>query len=137
MNPNSGENTNFELQNQPAETELTPGSGLERTAQTPENRPALQKPAVSSQDVSSIAVPSQVTAQTFSDDQTGDGASASASPANHADRIEKQWVDRAKAVIAQTKNDPYRQKAEISKVKAEYIKKRFNKTIKTDDAVAK
>jgi len=52
------------------------------------------------------------------------------------DRIEKQWIDKAKAIVAQTKDDPYKQKHEVSKIKADYIGKRYNKIIKTDDAVA-
>ncbi len=65
------------------------------------------------------------------------GAStASDLTAQDTDLIEKQWVDRAKAIVAQTQDDPYKQKKEMSRVKAEYVQKRFNKTIKTDDAVA-
>lgn len=57
-------------------------------------------------------------------------------PAHDVDLIEKQWVQRAKAIVAQTQDDPHAQKKEMGKVKAEYIKKRFNKTIPTDDTVA-
>ncbi|MBI2592370.1 hypothetical protein HYW36_02750 [Candidatus Saccharibacteria bacterium] len=55
--------------------------------------------------------------------------------AHDTNLIEKQWVDKAKEIVAQTKSDPHKQKAEMSKVKADYIQKRFNKPIKTDDAV--
>lgn len=51
-----------------------------------------------------------------------------------ADLIEKQWIDRAKTVAAKTRDDPHLQKSEMSKVKADYIQKRFHKTIKTDDS---
>src|SRR5258708_25983220 len=40
-------------------------------------------------------------------------------------RIEPIWVDKAKAIISQTREDPYMQKTEMSRVKAEYIQKRF------------
>lgn len=53
-----------------------------------------------------------------------------------ADLIEKEWIERAKTIVTKTKDDPHRQKSEMSKVKADYIQKRFNKIIKTDDAVA-
>lgn len=53
--------------------------------------------------------------------------------AHDSNRIEKQWIDRAKKVISQTRDDPHTQKSQMSKVKAEYIQKRFNKTIPTDD----
>ncbi len=55
-------------------------------------------------------------------------------PAEDSDLIEKEWVTRAKHIVAETKNDPYIQNTEMSKVKADYIQKRFNKTIKVDDA---
>lgn len=50
--------------------------------------------------------------------------------------LEKQAIAKAKTIVAQTKSDPFKQKNEISKVKADYIQKRFNKVIKTDGAVA-
>lgn len=56
-------------------------------------------------------------------------------PADDKNLIEKQWVQKAKEIVAETKNDPYKQKNEMSKAKADYIQKRFKKTVKTDDAV--
>jgi Txe/YoeB family toxin of Txe-Axe toxin-antitoxin module len=47
--------------------------------------------------------------------------------------IEKEWVQRAKSLVAQTQDDPYKQKNEMSKIKADYIKKRFNKTIPVEE----
>lgn len=136
MNPNSGENPNFEVQAAMSEQHDANTGNLERSTKSPENRPQSQKPVATPQSATAIALPSQITAPTFSDDQSV-SAPAPVAPANNADRIEKQWVDRAKAVIGQTRDDPFKQKAEIGKVKAEYIKVRFNKTIKTDDPVAK
>jgi len=57
-------------------------------------------------------------------------------PAGDTERIEPVWVDKAKQIIAQTQDDPYTQKNQMSKIKAEYIQKRFNKQIKTDEAPA-
>jgi hypothetical protein len=56
--------------------------------------------------------------------------------AKDSDHIEPEWVDKAKSVIAQTHSDPYQQKHEMSKVKAAYIRKRFGKNVKTDEAAA-
>jgi hypothetical protein len=56
--------------------------------------------------------------------------------AQDSDRIEQEWVDKAKAIIQRTQDDPYLQKDQMSRIKAEYIQKRFNKTIKTDEAAA-
>lgn len=50
--------------------------------------------------------------------------------ADDADLIEKEWVIRAKAIVEQTKSDPHVQNRELGKVKAEYIKKRYNKDVK-------
>jgi hypothetical protein len=50
--------------------------------------------------------------------------------ASDEDVIEKEWVDKAKKIVAQTKADPYTQEKEVSKLQADYIKKRYGKEIK-------
>lgn len=57
----------------------------------------------------------------------------SALMADDSDLIEKEWVVRAKSLVNQTKDNPYIQNKEINKVKAEYIKKRYNKDIKVSE----
>ena len=54
--------------------------------------------------------------------------------ADDADLIEKEWVTRAKTIVENTKNDPHAQNKQISQVKAEYIKKRYNKDVKVSDS---
>jgi hypothetical protein len=49
--------------------------------------------------------------------------------ASDDDLIEKEWVDRAKSIIAATKDDPYKREQEISKLQIEYIRKRYGRTI--------
>jgi hypothetical protein len=66
------------------------------------------------------------------------GASSSSAvqaPAGAADNdlIEKEWVLKAKEIVAKTSTDPYTQQKEIEKFKADYMKKRYNKTIRTTD----
>ena len=46
------------------------------------------------------------------------------------DLIEKAWVEKAKKIIQETKGDPYSQEHEVSKLQADYIKKRYGKDIK-------
>ncbi len=46
------------------------------------------------------------------------------------DVIEREWVDKAKKIVAQTKDDPYTQEKEVSKLQADYLKKRYGKEIK-------
>jgi hypothetical protein len=53
--------------------------------------------------------------------------------AEDVDLIEKEWVDKAKAIVAHTKDDPHRQNKEINKIKADYIKKRYNRDIQVGE----
>lgn len=46
------------------------------------------------------------------------------------DLIEKEWVVKAKQIVEHTSSDPYTQQEELNKVKADYMKKRYNKDIK-------
>lgn len=47
------------------------------------------------------------------------------------DVIEREWVQKAKKIVSETKDDPFTQEHEISKLQADYIKKRYGKEIKT------
>ncbi|HET8670803.1 MAG TPA: hypothetical protein VFM05_09320 [Candidatus Saccharimonadales bacterium] len=48
--------------------------------------------------------------------------------------LDEEWVNKAREIVERTHNDPYLQGREISKIKAQYIKVRYNKDIKgTDD----
>ena len=46
------------------------------------------------------------------------------------DVIEKEWVDKAKKIVTQTKDNPYLQEKEVSRLQADYLKKRYGKEIK-------
>ncbi len=43
------------------------------------------------------------------------------------DLIEKEWVDRAKKIIVETKDDPYRREAAVSQLQIDYLKKRYGR----------
>lgn len=60
------------------------------------------------------------------------GVPPATNPAAAADNdlIEKEWVAKAKAIIAQTREDPFSQSTQIAAVKADYLKKRYNKDVK-------
>lgn len=49
--------------------------------------------------------------------------------ASDDDLIEKEWVEKAKQVVAETRNDPYAQDAAVGKLQADYLKKRYGKVI--------
>lgn len=47
-----------------------------------------------------------------------------------SDLIEKEWVNKAKQIVEKTRDDPYKQTEELTLVKVDYMKKRYNKTLK-------
>lgn len=49
---------------------------------------------------------------------------------SNTDALDQEWVNKAKAIVEQTKNDPFLESKELSKVKADYLKIRYNKHIK-------
>ncbi len=50
--------------------------------------------------------------------------------ADDVDLIEKEWVNKTKEIVQETKDDPYRQNKKIVHLRADYMKKRYNKDIK-------
>jgi len=138
MQENRGGAPNFELPAQPPspEGEQHQEQAVEAPAARPETsgnqpkQPAL--PAVPDDIPTAappvLAAPPQDTVTPIPTDPK--------SIAQDSDHIEREWIDKVKNVIARTQDDPYLQKDQMSKVKAEYIQKRFNKTIKTDEAPA-
>lgn len=49
--------------------------------------------------------------------------------AGDEDLIEKEWVDRAKHIIEQTKDDPFRREQEVNKLQADYLRKRYGREL--------
>lgn len=45
------------------------------------------------------------------------------------DLIEKEWVDKLKKIITLTAGDPYERTRVIAQLQADYLKKRYNKTL--------
>lgn len=45
------------------------------------------------------------------------------------DLIEKEWVDKAKQIIAETKDNPYQREQRIGALQREYIYKRYGRKI--------
>jgi hypothetical protein len=131
--------------------QVGPNGGLERT-------PALERPAYGENGNSShelgeshsheneierrpevgavqaeaqqVAMPALPTAIVQDDDSlsvaTSDGTTLIA---HDDDLIEKEWVDKAKHILAETKDDPYAREREIGKLQAEYIRKRSGREI--------
>jgi hypothetical protein len=133
-----GEGLQFELPPQPSTPEKQ--QGKEHTAEVPPARPEQAGkqppqpalPAVPDDlpvaDQPAIGAPPQDVVAPIPTDPK--------SIAADTDHIEREWVDKVKSVVAHTQDDPHLQKEQMSRIKAEYIQKRFNKTIKTDEAAA-
>ncbi len=103
--------------------------GPERLSPSPEQapRPTEGAPAVP---VTIPALPAPIVMQ---DDATAQpvvtqDASTPIAAADD-DLIEKEWVDKAKNIIEETKDDPYRREQEVGKLQREYIKKRYGRDI--------
>ena len=45
------------------------------------------------------------------------------------DLIEKEWVDKAKQIVNQTKDNPHQQDKEITELQVDYLKKRFGREL--------
>ena len=53
--------------------------------------------------------------------------------ANDDDLIEKEWVDKAKKIIAETKDDPYKREQEVNRLQIDYLRKRYGKELGAAD----
>lgn len=60
-----------------------------------------------------------------------DPVATSANPVVAADDdlIEKEWVDQAKKIINDTKDDPRRRELEVTKLQIDYLKKRYGRDV--------
>lgn len=126
---------NFELPTLPETGAEKNEKGQERTKTAAESSPST-KPAQAALPTLQPQAPTQIPVITDQDQPAQKPVPVSDAMAKEGHIIEKEWINRAKKIISETKDDPHKQKTEISKVKAEYIKKRFNKTIPADDPVA-
>lgn len=74
-----------------------------------------------------VAVPVPAPAAPPPDDSVGPTL------ASDDDLIEKEWVDRAKKIITETQNDPYRREKEVTKLQIDYLRKRYGKELGTSN----
>lgn len=49
--------------------------------------------------------------------------------AKDGDTIEKEWVDKAKQIIDNTKEDPYSREEQVKDLKADYLQKRYGRKL--------
>jgi len=135
MNPKGGEAPSFEAPSYGGVEQVSQDQETAHEAiATPESAPSTQ-PTAPPIDQQSVMIPD--TAAPVIPIPTDDSSSVvvSQSPQHNSDKLDKHWLERTKNTIVETKDDPFKQKNEVSKIQAEYIEKRFNKKLKVDDAV--
>ena len=137
MNPSSNETPGLNL---PAPvSEQAPMQGANPVeaygANSPEAQlngpmpPAGYQPAVAPQGFAPIAATPDPLAVINDASSTTDSVVPAAT--HDSDLIDKHIVDRAKAIIDKTRDDPYKQSEELTVFKAEHLDKNYNRQIKT------
>lgn len=106
---------------------------------TPENAPNFAAPPPLQSPAPTADAQQKTTIATIPDSPVSDSAATPSlntpmpAIADDSDLIEREWVDKAKAIVEHTKDDPHMQNKEINKMKADYIQKRYNRQIKINE----
>lgn len=61
--------------------------------------------------------------------QTQANPGASPMVAADEDLIEKEWVDKAKQIVEQTKDDPHARTEQVNELQKDYLQKRYGKVV--------
>ncbi len=132
MNPSSSEGLNLPVPVGETAAPLTPEtspSASEKAPSTPERGRQVSRTAPTILPLPPLATPDPVTPATAA----GKAGAAQTTPvamADDGDLIEKEWVEKAKAIVERTRNNPYQQSEELTEVKADYMKRRYDKALK-------
>lgn len=108
--------------------EVAPAPQSGERQETRENQPG--SPSDPAPQIQPVAPPPLPQLQTAPHSSTVPTVDDNPVVAADEDLIEKEWVEKAKKVIAETKHDPYLQEQAVSKLQADYLQKRYNKTVK-------
>lgn len=103
----------------------TPERGIENGAERREQTAELQA-AASDASTTSPILPSPIV---LTDQSSVVAPAGAAGPTIAADEdlIEKEWVDRAKKIVAETQNDPHQREEAINQLQRDYLKKRYGR----------
>lgn len=103
--------------------EVITGGAVERQEQRSAAPSAVSPPVSAVQGIVSAAPPADDTKVTLAP------TSSLPTVAGDDDLIEKEWVDKAKKVIAETKDDPYRREQEVTRLQIDYLAKRYGRQL--------
>jgi hypothetical protein len=132
MNPDVTPDNHFNLPPPVAESPVSAEhDSLPETAEqlmvgSPEaagNQPGTAAPVLTPQTAMQAVAASQPTPQ-------GATTQAQVSDDDQNPMLDKVWVLKAKQIVLQTANDPYEQNKQLAGVKADYLQKRYGKTVK-------
>jgi hypothetical protein len=139
MQPENSQNVPPHIEQQPAAPNLGPENvpslppidtrferGQERSEQVAEAGARASDAATPTQPPVISAVPVVPVASV-----TDPAVSTVISPMVAADEdlIEKEWVDKAKEIIEQTKDDPFTRTAKVNELQRDYLQKRYGKVV--------
>ncbi len=93
----------------------------EQTVQRGDHQPVAPPPINVALPMPTVSVPVPT--------QASDDATVGPTLAADDDVMEKEWVDKAKKIITDTQNDPYKREKAIGKLQADYLKKRYGKEL--------
>jgi len=130
MEPRSPEQapTPIEYGPQPSSNEVVPGSQPERAEPSLE-RGQEQVAQASAAVTNVVQLPTPIPTTVPTDDTAQADDTASPSIAADDDLIEKEWVDKAKDIVAKTRDDPYKREREVGRLQSDYLKKRYGKDL--------
>ena len=106
--------------------EAAPLGGQERFEQAAEAGARASDTAATTTTATAIAAPA-APVQAPQDPQLA--TTASPMVAADEDLIEKEWVDKAKEIITQTKDDPHARTAQVNALQRDYLQKRYGKVV--------
>lgn len=104
----------------------TPERGIETGGETREAAPVRPADPVFNTFPTILPTPvlgdaPSVDSQTVADD--------SPMGASDDDLIEKEWVEKAKKIVAETRDDPYRREQAVGKLQKDYLMKRYGREL--------
>lgn len=100
-------------------------TGAERREQTAEAQAAAADAAAQAQPVTPVQPP------VIQDQPQAVPSAPTTGPLTAADDdvIEKEWVDKAKKIILETKDNPHERSTRVNELQKDYLKKRYNKEL--------
>lgn len=99
-------------------------TGLERVPQTTEASAAAANAVYQDAQVATPVIQAPTTAVVSNDSPV---------VAGDEDVIEKEWVDKAKKIILETKDDPHGRTERVNELQKDYLRKRYSKELGASD----